>query len=190
MKPKYKHLEATRRIHEAFKEKAMAEATAQKLNKPIVSIMKFFGITDDCAIVLSSIIQESLVEGDVELKKLTAHFGLTPMEMPRFSMAVEELCHRGLIFRGDREHSNSRRLFPLPAVIDAMMKDDPSGIKPRAITTISDVFSAYFDLQALRERRSLRHEHFVQEVMTLLERSRHLAGVNYLLSFNMHTTCS
>ena len=186
MKAKLYHLEATRIIHDKLKGSKLSATIHRKIKKELAAAMDFFGIPAINAMLLSSIVQESLIEGEVELKALVEYYEIDSSQTPSVWRAVEELCEAGLITKDDRVfNQNRRKVMPFPVVMDALMKDDKKKVRPKSISGICDLFTEYKKLQSLRTRANINHTQFINQVVKVCDRSGHLPAVQYIRSLEL-----
>jgi hypothetical protein len=188
MKSKYSYLDATRLVHEGLKGKKLALTAIRNVRKDLNAVMDFFNTTESNAVVLSSIVQTSLIEGEVEMGELVKHFGSTTKQLPQICQAVDELREAGLVFRVESiAGQRKRRIAPFSFVMDALIKNDRAKIQPKTITLISDVLTEYCKLQNLRNRNNITHAQFFQQVVKLCDRSEHLEAIRYIKTLRLST---
>jgi hypothetical protein len=185
MKSNLIYLEATRIIHTKLKGSKLLPTSKRKVKKQIAMVMEFFGVTEINAILLSSIIQESFIEGDVDLRQLANHYTIELPQAPLIFQAVEELSEGGYIYKDDRRPRSNRKVVPLAHVMDAVLKNDSKKLRPRIIAGLCDIFSEYNKLQSLRKRGSITPEQFVAQVVQVFSRSAHLPAIQYLQSLEL-----
>ena len=186
MKSKLIHLEATRIIHDQLKGSKLSVTVHRKIKGELAILKDFFGTSAINSMLLSSIIQESLIEGEVELKTLVEYYGIDSRQVPIVHQAIEELSAAGFITKEERGFNLKRRkVMPFPIVLDALMKDDKQRVRPKFISVISDLFTEYNKLQSLRNRGNINHAQFVDQVLKVFNRSSHLPVVNFIRSLDL-----
>lgn len=186
MKAKSKFSEACWAIHTELKGSCLAPTVFKRVEKELKLITGFFGLRKINSILLCSIIQECLLDGEVAMKDLAAYYNLGSHQLAQFHQSIGELSEAGLIEKNEQGLvRHGRKVAPQPFVVEALMKGEKKKLKPKTIQGLSDFFKEYERLQDLKKRGNIDHPRFNSQVVQLCERSTKLPGIQYFKSFQL-----
>jgi SpoVK/Ycf46/Vps4 family AAA+-type ATPase len=186
MKAKPKFTEACWAIHTELKGSCLAPAVFKRVEQELKLMIRFFGLGKMNCILLCSIIQECLLDGEVGMKSLATYYNLGSHQLAQFHQSIEELCEAGLIEKNEQGlMRHGRKVAPMPFVLEALMRGDKQKLKPKNIQGLLDFFKEYERLQGLRKKGNIDHPRFNGQVVQLCERSTKLPGIQYFQSFKL-----
>lgn len=182
MNMKSLHLEATRVIHTKLKASKLSNASKQKVKKELNVVMEFFNIQEMEAMVLSSIVQESFLECEVDIKSIANHYAIDWKIAPAIFAAAEYLAETCYIVKCDPR----RRIYaPMTHVLNALMSENATILKPKKAIGISDVITEFRQLHALHKQGSISLEKYNDRIVGVYRSSGHLPAIQYLMSLDL-----
>jgi hypothetical protein len=185
MKTKSVHLEATRIIHEQLRDTSFSPDARRKVRRHLRKAMKFFDLPELETILLSTLVQNMFCDEELDIRTLASWYGFNTSQMPPVYKAVEYLVDKGYVIKNYQGMGTMRRIEPMANVIDALMRDDSEKLKPRAIAGLGDILNEYTRIQKYRNAGSINHEQFIDQVLSVWDRSTHLPGVQFVNSIDM-----
>ena len=179
------YLQATLKIHTTLKASKLAPKTIGKIRNELLLVKKLFSTSQLNAILLSSILQESLLDGDVELRQLMNYYEADREFAPKLSLAVEEMLEKGFVHRNLGDRRGGKRVSLTSVAMNTVMKGDSKKIKPLVIKTLGDFIYEVSRVQEMRKERNITIERYIQEINKLVVRGNHLAFVNFIQRFKL-----
>ena len=144
MKAKRKLFQIGWATYAELKDSQLKSATLKKIQNELKIISHFFGLNRFKAIILNAVIQESLLEGETELKTIAKHFNLNSLQLAQFNKSVDELIEAGFMQRGEQAFGKlRRRVAPMPHVSEALMKGDKGKLIQKRLEGLSGFFDEF-----------------------------------------------
>lgn len=186
MKKKQSIFETGWNLHETLKGSQLKPAVLQKVKGELQVLTRFLKLSRLDTIVLNAIVQDSLLDGETELKAIATHFNLNSVELPRINKSIDSLISIGYIQREEQAFGKSKkRVSPLAHVSDAFMTGDQNKLKQKPFDGLSGFFEAFAKLQDSRKRGNIDCAQFISHVVRLCKRSVHLPVVKYFESLDL-----
>jgi hypothetical protein len=186
MKSKNLILDATHIVYTKAANSGFLPSKVKSIGKELKVIMDFFAIDQTKAMVISMVIQESFIEGDVEIKRLAQYFGITPRQAYIVYECIEGLFQIGYIQKEERGFQTKKKKISLMgSVMEAVLKNDNTKLKPKTIADMASILSEFAKLQLLCKRGNLSTTQYIRQVERLCNNSAHIPAVQYLLSLQL-----
>ncbi|GIL21895.1 MAG: hypothetical protein BroJett042_04080 [Bacteroidota bacterium] len=182
-----KYLQATLKIHAVLKGSKLSNKTIVKVKAEITLVKRLFHTSQLNAILLSSILHESLLDGDVDLRKLIEYYAVEQGLAQKLALAVEEMLEKGIIHKSMPERRNYKRVLLAPLTMEAIMKGERKRIGAKTIKTLDSFMYEVSTMLELRKKGNVIIEQFVAEINQLVTRAQHLSFVSFVRRHKLPT---